>query len=196
MEKLGPLRELYKGILTLQADTESHELALIGLKSGYAAHGAQTTNFEVDIKRLQVNQNQQRNFDPETSLELANFDEKTGLAVPANGDEDVVVDDGGAFMNEKCPLTARLVMDLEDPVEDAKGFIYSKFAIEQHIRQESRKGPVKCPVSGTSHYISIGELKASESIFRAKRRARFTQTERGPPKHAGRDSQVLDADED
>lgn len=53
------------------------------------------------------------------------------------------------------------VEELEDPVEDKHGYIYERSAIVDMITRQ-RGGAVKCPIMGTSHFVSVGELKAAK----------------------------------
>ncbi|MEW5317633.1 MAG: hypothetical protein WDW38_008915 [Sanguina aurantia] len=114
-------------------------------------------------------------------------------------DEDLQVTDGGAFPNEKCPLTAKSIFELREPVQDEKNFVYEKEAVLRHIQQHQAKRPgqpVPCPVAarieqhreaqghhtllfprqsstfpdGASHYITAAGLRRAPSVAREKRK--------------------------
>ena len=108
-------------------------------------------------------------------------------------DEDadlVVTQAGGAGgyqpPNSKCPITGTPVEAIEDPVEDEKGYVYERFAIEQYVGAGARD----CPQSGTSHKISIVSLKPAKEFTRWKKvKARLAARRRGEGGEGG-DSDV------
>ena len=72
-------------------------------------------------------------------------------------DEDVMLTgQPQATVNARCPITSMLIADIEEPVQDQKGYVYDKMAIEQYIRKKG--GSCPCPQSGTSHAVSYTHL--------------------------------------
>jgi len=63
-------------------------------------------------------------------------------------------------------------MDLEDPVEDEKGYVYSRAAIIQHINS-TRQGWCEAPISGASHRVTVASLKPSARVKRQQKRRRL-----------------------
>eukprot|EP00227_Mantoniella_beaufortii_P017357 CAMPEP_0197576550 /NCGR_PEP_ID=MMETSP1326-20131121/1542_1 /TAXON_ID=1155430 /ORGANISM="Genus nov. species nov., Strain RCC2288" /LENGTH=264 /DNA_ID=CAMNT_0043139499 /DNA_START=20 /DNA_END=814 /DNA_ORIENTATION=+ len=121
----------------------------------------------------------------DTSI-MAEFDKavdaakrKGGHGGAAEEDEDVVLTtQGGAggnnlAPNHKCPITAVPIEDLTEPVMDQKGIVYEKAAVVSFIKK--KQGEVMCPQHGTSHKITLNDLKPARHIERAKKRAKITQ---------------------
>lgn len=92
-------------------------------------------------------------------------------------DEDLVVTQAGGAggyqpPTMKCPITGKAVEEIEDPVEDEKGYIYENAAIEQYILAHTGHGrgdSYDCPQSGTTHKISIASLKPAKKFMRWKK---------------------------
>ena len=60
------------------------------------------------------------------------------------------------------------VMELEEAVEDLKGFVYEKADIVHFMKGKA----IQCPVSGTNHMISAAGLRPARAIIRAQSQAR------------------------
>lgn len=88
----------------------------------------------------------------------------------ADADADLVMEDDGGDgpRNAKCPITARPVEEMDDPVEDERGFVYEREAIVQYIGKSKSKD---CPVAGTNHKVTVSELKPSRAAKKLKQRA-------------------------
>ena len=73
------------------------------------------------------------------------------------------------------------VLELDEPVEDRRGFVYEKADIERYIQQHERRqgGPCPCPVSGTSHSVALADLRVARAVLRAKQRAQRQGAGRG-----------------
>lgn len=122
-----------------------------------------------------------------------------GVTQPAtqnNDDEDedeVRVEPGqkGLAPNETCPLSGRALMDIEEPVQDAKGFVYEKTAIVQYIRRAP--GPsayIECPVYGANHKLAENDLKPAKRIIKAQRKHKRNPAGRSQTQHP--DSVMID----
>lgn len=87
-----------------------------------------------------------------------------------DADADLVMEDDGGDgpRNAKCPLTMKPVEEMEDPVEDARGFVYEREAIVQYI---GKSKSTACPVAGTNHKVTVSELKPSRAAKKFKQRA-------------------------
>jgi len=81
------------------------------------------------------------------------------------------------------------IMELEDPVEDERGYVYEKAAVQDYIRQKP-PGHCQCPVSGTVHLITIEGLRPARVLKQAQRRAR--QGKQRPDQNRRRSGDVLD----
>ena len=65
-------------------------------------------------------------------------------------------------------------MELEEPVVDARGFVYEKAAAVQYVQTVARTRPgrgVPCPQAGTSHTLRVEDLRPAEKVLAARRRA-------------------------
>ena len=93
-------------------------------------------------------------------------------------DEDLILDENATatVKNAKCPISAKRIEDIDDPVEDLMGFVYERVRIEEYIGRAASK---ECPVVGTSHRVSKKDLKPSRNAIRMKQRAqgRITSSE-------------------
>ncbi len=93
-------------------------------------------------------------------------------------DEDLILDENATatVKNAKCPISAKRIEDIDDPVEDLMGFVYERVRIEEYIGRAASK---ECPVMGTSHRVSKKDLKPSRNAIRMKQRAqgRITSSE-------------------
>jgi hypothetical protein len=75
------------------------------------------------------------------------------------------------------------LLDLEEPVVDAIGFVYEKAAVEHYLRGKGVTQPhqrAPCPMAGTSQTISLGELRSAKAVLAAKRRAAAGRGRRAP----------------
>lgn len=57
-------------------------------------------------------------------------------------------------------------MDLEDPVEDANGFVYEKKPLMRYLRGGSRESPF----AETNHVVHARDIKPAAHILAAKKR--------------------------
>ena len=88
--------------------------------------------------------------------------------------------------------------ELQDPVEDQKGYVYDKKAIYAYI-DASRGGQVQCPVMGCTHMVSRATLKPCTHVLkrreRQQRQQRWagTQAQTQPAGAADGGEEVLEA---
>jgi len=54
-------------------------------------------------------------------------------------------------------------------VKDTVGYVYEKSAITHHIKASG--GRAVCPVAGTSHTITLAEMRPAAAVIAAQRRA-------------------------
>ena len=103
-------------------------------------------------------------------------DEDEDLIITQAGAGGVLLD-GISFPNEMCPMSGKKLVDIDEPVEDEKGYVYERAAIEDYIRRngkpEGRGGAgekvMSCPVAGTSHQVAVSKLKPSREVEKLKR---------------------------
>jgi len=102
----------------------------------------------------------------------------------------------GGARNARCPLTTKLLADISEPVEDQRGFVYERAAIEQYVLSETAKrvggrragalpppnsgieaypadvveratsSGVVAPVAGTNHRVALGYLRPARRLLR------------------------------
>jgi hypothetical protein len=59
------------------------------------------------------------------------------------------------------------LIDLAEPVEDQKGFVYEGAAIKDNIRRNG--GRIEAPVAGASHWITLSDLKPCRRVLRMQK---------------------------
>jgi hypothetical protein len=59
------------------------------------------------------------------------------------------------------------LIDLDDPVEDQKGFVYEGAAIRADITRN--RGRIECPMAGASHWVTAADLKPCRRILRMQK---------------------------
>ena len=82
--------------------------------------------------------------------------------------------DGGRYHppNARCPISGKSLKDIEDPVEDDKGYVYERQPMELYIKQHTRRTretAVDCLQSGTTHKVSLASLKPATKLLRARK---------------------------
>ena len=105
---------------------------------------------------------------------------KRAAVVDDDDDDDVVVEDKNnttsGIPNAKCPISAKALDEIADPVEDQHGYVYSKAAILEYIKAAGSK---KCPCPGTSHMVSKSDLRPCVAVLVLQRRRVLSQTQPG-----------------
>lgn len=178
-DKVKELRSHLISLLELEQDVKHHQQAIRLLQQAY-----QPTMESTDFAKLLAEGIQQiasiSKFDPEQSSDCREFDEATGASNKA-GDEDEEEDLEGevAIDKLKCPITLKPVLELKEPVQDSKGYIYEKSGIQAMFEQARKGNPhrwngsIHCPYQGTRHHITLAELKPSAQVERARKRMKF-----------------------
>eukprot|EP00740_Mantoniella_antarctica_P018412 CAMPEP_0198692904 /NCGR_PEP_ID=MMETSP1468-20131203/238122_1 /TAXON_ID=1461545 /ORGANISM="Mantoniella sp, Strain CCMP1436" /LENGTH=237 /DNA_ID=CAMNT_0044447165 /DNA_START=32 /DNA_END=742 /DNA_ORIENTATION=+ len=166
-------------MLTLQKNHQAHILALGELERTYAG-SLDATDFQelldTKVRTLAAGlPNDPGGFAAEFEKKVADGKRKAPGAAAEEQDEDIMLtSQAGHTTNLKCPITAKAIDEIEEPVVDQKGYVYDKKAITQYINQKGGKAP--CPQSGTSHVISIKDLKPARSVLTQRKRAKLVQT--------------------
>ncbi len=65
--------------------------------------------------------------------------------------------------------------ELQDPVEDQKGYVYDKKSIYDYIAHRGAHGQVQCPVMGCAHMVSRATLKPCTRILKRRERQQRQQ---------------------
>lgn len=131
-----------------------------------------TTDFTalLSTKTNQINETIAYNVNSDPLL--AQFDQEAGVSAL----EDDIIDDEIAIAgnstqqvgrNERCPISGKPILELEDPVVDHMNFVYDKACILQMI---GRKQCIKCPVAGTMHEVTAAELKPANKVIAEKKK--------------------------
>eukprot|EP01024_Parvocaulis_polyphysoides_P048583 TRINITY_DN4639_c2_g5_i1.p1 TRINITY_DN4639_c2_g5~~TRINITY_DN4639_c2_g5_i1.p1 ORF type:complete len:262 (-),score=42.84 TRINITY_DN4639_c2_g5_i1:277-1062(-) len=172
-------------LIQIQNDATAYRQALSSIRPGgqpgYNPTAENPTDFEGLInERKQQHLNRiQRNQRVEDHEYYARILQAAGIDADGSGegqdqqqeDDDIVIETGkNVAPNAKCPLTGIDIFELDNPVEDSKGYVYQSEAIIKAISQQREK-QLKCPVAGTSHFIRENTLKrANKVIFEQKKR--------------------------
>lgn len=92
--------------------------------------------------------------------------------MPGEGEGDIwVASQAELAPNERCPISFKFLLDLQDPVQDKKGFVYERASILAYIRDKGRNGAVDSPQAGTSHKVAAADLQPATKVIRGKKRA-------------------------
>jgi len=111
-------------------------------------------------------------YDVNSDPLLARFDQEAGVTAL----EDDIIDDEIAIArnstqqvgrNERCPISGKPILELEDPVVDRMNFVYDKVYILQMI---GKKKSIKCPVAGTMHEVTAAQLKPASKVIAEKKK--------------------------
>lgn len=164
----APLRVKVEELCAAQHDKECEQQALTELLLEYECWSLTAFDFDAYIKKKKALVGK---FLPVDLGPLRAFDAAVrGGDVALGDDEDLMVVGGGAngfLRNAKCPLSLKKLEDLNEPLEDSKGYVYEAAAIIDYI---GRKTSVQCPVAGTTHTVKRAELKPSRHVMRLKAR--------------------------
>jgi hypothetical protein len=89
-------------------------------------------------------------------------------------DEDIAIE-GGEFSanniakNARCPYTFKQLLDILEPVEDGRGFVYEKEAVMNALKKNNNRIP--CAVAGTAHFVTAKDLHPARAVLAEQKRA-------------------------
>lgn len=200
-EKVAALRAELESLVQTKHDMESYCLALEGLVSSYSPLPTEETDFASTITSAMQQIVGRSSFAQEKAKFMKDFDNEAAPDDTAGGgeqdlgdDEDIMVT-GDDLLNGTCPFTGKQVIELKDPVEDEKGYIYERSAILAHIQQQGRgQGWCDAPFPGANHRVFAHTLKPSSKVLRQQRRRRLgigTQ-QAGTQRPGGGNAEVID----
>uniref|UniRef100_A0A7S3QT71 SP-RING-type domain-containing protein n=1 Tax=Dunaliella tertiolecta TaxID=3047 RepID=A0A7S3QT71_DUNTE len=197
-DKVEGLRQSAVSVLKLEHEVKAYLEAMSGFTrgsqegngGGYLPDATHATDFGAELEAAAEEMLQSSQFELGRSRALQDFDEATnsmgkdsaaageGTQGPGAGgggedDDDIVMGGGNQeLLNNRCPITQKSVFELEQPVEDQYGYIYEHQAIRATLANHAQRGqPCSCPIAGTAHRITVADLRPSERIKRARRRA-------------------------
>lgn len=175
-EGVDHLRKNLEELLDAQQKVVCHEAALKQLRARYTEAAAVVTDFKAELQQLAAEAALSMAAKLKQTREetLKEFDKATwdplhpGQPFPGDEDEDVVMNSTQSVApNMKCPLTMKDIFALAEPVEDHKGVVYDKTAIEEYIKKNGKgKGSVTCPNAGAQHTVSLKDLKPAKRVIR------------------------------
>ncbi|CAD7703049.1 unnamed protein product [Ostreobium quekettii] len=162
----------------MKAQGLAYRQALAALRNEYTM-GDDPTNFAALIA-AEVAQIQSDRVAPQETDEYKNLVRDMERRLTGGElleDEDIVLDETQHGMdglaNTVCPISGKNVLDLHDPVQDERGFIYEREVIEAYIKEASRnRSTVTCPVAGTSHKITVASLRPAAGVISKQRQAK------------------------
>ncbi|GBF92693.1 hypothetical protein Rsub_05062 [Raphidocelis subcapitata] len=184
-DKVSAVRAKLASLLQMRHEVEGYAASLNSLAARYQPTVAAATDFEAELASEAAG----RSFDPERTDAMREFDQ-FARAEDGPGGEDLEDDDivvtGNDFMNAACPISGKNVLELADPVEDEKGYVYDRAAITAHIRQRGYNGACDAPFPGVSHSVVLSRLKPAARVLRAQKRRRLgLDAQRGTQGGAG-----------
>ncbi|KAL4521323.1 hypothetical protein Ndes2437B_g08086 [Nannochloris sp. 'desiccata'] len=167
--KFDAVRNAVQKLVDARHRLDVHHNALSQLR--YQPTG-ETTDFTALLSTKTNQINETIAYDVNLDPLLAQFDQEAGAAAP----EDDIIDDEIAIAgtstqqvsrNERCPISAKPILELEDPVVDHMNFVYDKACILQII---GKKESIKCPVAGTMHNVTAAELKPAKKVIAERKK--------------------------
>eukprot|EP00877_Chromochloris_zofingiensis_P006076 jgi/Chrzof1/1721/Cz10g18170.t1 len=196
-EKVSKLRDELLKMVNMEREVRAHQTALQHLMASYAPKAQQQTDFAATLDADVASTLAATTFHPEQADIVKEFDQSMGLDVTVGGDGDMdddelVVVGGDIQKNTVCPYTGRNIIELDDPVEDSKGFVYSKAALLAAIRGSGQRQWVEAPFPGAHHRVTASDLKPSKRVLRAKKQQRLHATQ-ATGSHTQEQDVVLDA---
>lgn len=118
--------------------------------------------------------------------------------MPGEDDDGVWVDNtqgtSALAPNSRCPLSFKGLLDISEPVQDTKGFVYEREAILKYISSKPG-GVVDAPVSGSSHKVRAADLKPAKAVLKAQKKAASQRRSSGAGRE-GPEADVVDDDDD
>jgi hypothetical protein len=190
-QKLQQLQAAVQGVLTARHSAQLHSAALQELKGTYQASG-EVTEFGAQLSQRAEALGQQQPYNVQQDpvyrdyLLMATGEEAEAGAADERLDDDIEIEGGPQLApNAKCPITAKPILELAEPVQDAMGVVYEKDAVVQYFRTlPPRAGGKAIIMAGSTHQVTLAELQPAHKVVRAKkiaeRRRRF-----GGPAAAG-----------
>mmetsp|Transcript_15231 Transcript_15231/g.42629 ORF Transcript_15231/g.42629 Transcript_15231/m.42629 type:complete len:242 (-) Transcript_15231:72-797(-) len=175
--KVESIREAVKQALQAHSEMDAQAKALRSLARDYTL-GEEATDF----KALLEAKTQQYMVATSTGIDsselMKEWDRavwevnRQGHAAPGGEDEELMIaGDPQPAVNAKCPISAKPVMEMQEPVEDQKGYVYEKDHIINYIKSFTRKGKLAmCPQAGTQHTLTESQLKPARAVLREQRR--------------------------
>lgn len=163
------VRNAVQKLLDARHRLDIHHNALSQLR--YQPTG-ETTDFAALLSTKSNEINETIAYDVNSDPLLTQFDQEAGVTAL----EDDVIDDEIAIAgnstqqvgrNERCPISGKPILELEDPVVDHMNFVYDKAVILQMI---GKKSSIKCPVAGTMHDVTAAELKPANKVIAEKKK--------------------------
>lgn len=110
----------------------------------------------------------------EKTATWAEWCHETNATIPDDPDDDLQLASGAQFKNMRCNVTTKSIFELDDPVEDAQGYIYEKAAIMQLITQHG--GRVQNPAKRDANlFVTAAELVPCRRVQREAQRRRKEQ---------------------
>jgi E3 SUMO-protein ligase NSE2 len=177
-EQFAGLREATKRMLVARYKLQTHHDALQHLHDAVYIPTGETTNFKALLENqtstlLEAANNK---YAPSNDPLWQQFEEAVAGVDEQNEeqiDDDIAIEGGlstSVARNAKCPITMKVVLELEDPVEDEVGYVYDRQAIVQMLKNAGPRG-IKCPEAGTNHRVTEGRLRPATKVLAAQRKA-------------------------
>eukprot|EP00241_Pyramimonas_parkeae_P010727 CAMPEP_0114248016 /NCGR_PEP_ID=MMETSP0058-20121206/13336_1 /TAXON_ID=36894 /ORGANISM="Pyramimonas parkeae, CCMP726" /LENGTH=251 /DNA_ID=CAMNT_0001361371 /DNA_START=62 /DNA_END=817 /DNA_ORIENTATION=+ len=176
--EVDKLRENLLEVLGVQAKLSARAEALESLKTSYQCNMVQT-NFQQKLADLTPSADTET---VQSSEVFQKFERDVwnvhhrGQAMPGEADADVAELDStlGDYRNSKCPLSAKHLHDMVDPVEDQERIIYERTSIVAYI---TKNGPeVICPLHGMTHKVQLKDLRPCTQLVRDRKKRKMAAT--------------------
>ncbi|KAG2483152.1 hypothetical protein HYH03_017944 [Edaphochlamys debaryana] len=179
-EKAAGYTDVLASLGQLEHEIKAHQAVLLELGRTHQA-STEPTDFKALIDSNLKDHLQQHPYDPRSDPRLRQFKEamaaEGGGAGPSDGgggadlgeDEDLMEMGGQRWVNDKCPICIKDVLDLAKPVVDPLGYVFEEQAVREYLRGKPAAGATH-PVAGVKQLLRAADLRPATEVERAKRR--------------------------
>ncbi|GBG67733.1 hypothetical protein CBR_g861 [Chara braunii] len=171
-EKVQQLEEGVLDVVKCMNELKHHIDALETVRQEYKYEG-EPTDFAHILQVQEKHFSDTRPENPKDNSWYKKFEEAVwnvhhaGIPVGGHGDDEDVIITNSQFnlVNHSCPLTGRLVTDLEDPVWHVEcHHVYSLEGVENHLKTV-RQRSCPCPSSGCPRKLTRNSVKCDNELL-------------------------------
>lgn len=174
-DKVAELRGAVQQLLMARHKAGLHKQALDSLKSAYVASG-EATDFGAAVEAAAARAGAAAGaYDPTSDPTYTDFLAAAGGGAPEDEeeqiDDDIAIAGGGHQLapNNTCPISGKRIMELAEPVEDHKGYVYEKAAVLAMLRGATNPRGMQL-VAGAPHFTRLQDLRPAHKVLRERKR--------------------------
>ncbi|EFJ49852.1 hypothetical protein VOLCADRAFT_89268 [Volvox carteri f. nagariensis] len=187
--QIGTYKELLSNLGKLSHEVRAHKCVLQTLAQSYQP-SLEDTDFTTLLDQGLHDRLQQQPYNPRNDERFREFMGVVAAAGGCAGEPDGVrqdeggdeldddedfreADNGRTWVNDKCPLSMKEVLDLERPMKDPLNYVYEYTYIMAYLQPHPTG--FKHPCAGVRQELRVSDLKPATDVIRAKRRQRLMQ---------------------